>query len=144
MGSNSKTVEPYSRKGKLLLIALVCIVLVFGFTTLIQSLILGGPPLGESTISNIISAPVYWENRNVIVRGIAENIPVGIIQPFNYWLFDEGNRTLRIGLRWYSDNNLTGSILTVVGVVKKGYAWVNPAYPGWWTYYIDATSISKE
>ena len=25
--------------------------------------------------------------------------------------------------------------------VKKGYAWVNPYYPGWWTYYIEATSI---
>jgi hypothetical protein len=82
-----------------------------------------------------------WENKAVKVEGTVEEIPLGIIQPFNYWLCDKQNQTERIGLGWYSDINLSGRSLMVVGVVKKGYAWVNPNYPGWSTLYIEAISI---
>jgi hypothetical protein len=139
-----KAVKAAPRKGKLLLLAVVCIVLIFGVATLIQSFERNAVPPNESTISQIISEPADWENKTVKVKGIAEDIPLGIVQPFNYWLSDKQNQTIRIGLRWHSDTNLSGRSVTVVGVVKKGYAWVNPNYPGWWTYYIEATSISQD
>jgi hypothetical protein len=139
-----KAVEAAPRKGKLLLLIIVCIVLIFGVGTLTQSFIRNGVPLNESTISQIISEAANWENKTVKVRGIVEEIPIGIVQPFNYWLSDKQNQTIRIGLRWHSDTNLSGRSLAVVGVVKKGYAWVNPTYPGWWTYYIEATTIYQD
>jgi hypothetical protein len=139
-----KAVKVVSRKDRLLLLVVVCIVVFFGVATLIQSIDRNGVPPNESTISQIISEPADWENKTVKVEGIAEDIPLGIIQPFNYWLSDKQNQTIRIGLRWLSDYNLSGRSVTVVGVVKKGYAWVNPNYLGWWTYYIEATSISQD
>jgi len=144
MENSFKTTEKTSRKHKLLFLAIACIVLVFGVATLIQSLLHGGSHIDECTISQIISEPAYWENKIVKVEGTAEQIPIGIIQPFDYWLSDKQNQTIRIGLRWHSDTNLSRRTLTVVGVVKKGYAWVNPNYPGWWTYYIEATSIYQD
>jgi len=143
-GKCFKAVKAAPRKGKLLLLAVVCIALIFGVATLIQSFERNGVPTNESTISQIISEPADWENKTVKVKGIAEDIPLGIVQPFNYWLSDRQNQTIRIGLRWHSDTNLSGRSVTVVGVVKKGYVWVNPNYPGWWTYYIEATSISQD
>jgi ABC-type maltose transport system permease subunit len=133
-----------SRKSKLLLLVIVCIVLIFGVATLIQTSLRNGFSVNECTISQIISKSEEWENKTVKVEGTVEEIPLGIIQPFNYWLSDRQNQTIRIGLRWHSDTNLSGRSLTVVGVVKKGYAWVNPNYPGWWTHYIDATSIYQD
>ena len=144
MENSFKTTEKASRKRKLLFLAIACIVLVFGVAALIQSLLHDGSHIDECTISQIVSEPAYWENKIVMVEGTAEEISIGIIQPFNYWLSDKQNQTIRIGLRWYSDTNLSGRTLTVVGVVKKGYAWVNPNYPGWWTYYIEATSIYQD
>jgi hypothetical protein len=127
----------------MLLLAIVCIILIFGVATLIQISLRNGFSVNECTISQIISEPEEWENKTVKVEGTVEEIPLGIIQPFNYWLSDRQNQMIRIGLRWHSDTNLSGRSLTVVviGVVKKGYAWVNPNYPGWWTHYIEATSI---
>jgi hypothetical protein len=139
-----KTTKATSRKSKLLLLAIVCIILIFGVATLIQSSLRNGFSVNECTIFQIISESEEWENKTVKVEGTVEEIPLGIIQPFNYWLSDEQNQTIRIGLRWHSDTNLSGRSLTVVGVVKKGYAWVNPNYPGWWTHYIDATSIYQD
>lgn len=139
-----KTAEATSRKGKLLFLAIVCIVLIFGVATLIQSFLRNDFVVNESTISQIISKPADWENKIVKVEGTVEEIPIGIVQPFNYWLSDRQNQTIRIGLRWHSDTDLSGRSLTVVGVVKKGYAWVNPNYPGWWTYYIEATTIFQD
>jgi len=133
-----------SRKSKMLLLAIVCIILILGVATLIQSSFRNGFSVNECTISQIISESEEWENKTVKVEGTVEEIPLGIIQPFNYWLSDKQNQTIRIGLRWHSDTNLSGTSLTVVGVVKKGYAWVNPNYPGWWTHYIDATSITQD
>lgn len=143
-GKRFKAVKAASRKGKLLLLAVVCIVLIFGVATLIQSFERSGVSPNESTISQIISEPADWENKTVKVKGIAEDIPLGIVQPFNYWLSDKQNQTIRIGLRRHSDTNLSGRNVTVVGVVKKGYAWVNPNYPSWRAYYIEATSISQD
>jgi hypothetical protein len=133
-----------SRKSKLFLLVIGCIILIFGVATLIQTSLRNGFSVNECTISQIISESEEWENKTVKVDGTVEEIPLGIIQPFNYWLSDKQNQTIRIGLRWYSDTNLSGRSLTVVGVVKKGYAWVNPNYPGWWTHYIDATSIYQD
>ena len=120
-----------SKKGKLLLLAIVCIALTFGVATLIESFLRNGFQVDKSTISQIISKPTDWEDKTVKSDGTVEEIPLGIIQPFNYWLCDRQNQTIRIGLRWHSDTNLSGRSLTVVGVVKKSYAWVNPNYPGW-------------
>jgi preprotein translocase subunit SecG len=133
-----------SRKSKLFLLAIVCIILIFGVAILIQSSLRNGFSGYECTISQIMSESEGWENKTVKVEGTVELIPLGIIQPFNYWLSDKQNQTIRIGLRWHSDTNLSGRSLTVIGVVKKGYAWVNPNYPGWWTHYIDATSINQD
>jgi hypothetical protein len=133
-----------SRKSKLFLLAIVCIILIFGVAILIQSFLRNGFSVNECTISQIMSESEEWENKTVKVEGTVEEIPLGIIQPFNYWLSDKQNQTIRIGLRWHSDTNLSGRSLTVIGVVKKGYAWVNPNYPGWWTHYIDATSIYQD
>jgi hypothetical protein len=130
-----------SRKGKWPFLAIVCIALIFGVATLIESFLRNGFQVDKSTISQIISKPADWEEKTVKVDGTVEEIPRGIIQPFNYWLCDRQNQTIRIGLKWHSDTNLSGRNLTVLGVVKKGYAWVNPNYPGWWTHYIEATSI---
>jgi hypothetical protein len=142
--SSSKKVEPSSRKDKLPLRILVCIVIVLGVAILIYSFFRGGIPPDESTISQIFSTPADWENKTVKVTGTAEKIPLGIIQPFNYWLFDGKNQTIRIGLRWLSDIDLSGRSVTVIGVVKKGYAWVNPNYTGWWTFYVEAASIHQD
>lgn len=144
MENSFKTAKAAPRKGKLRLLAVVCIVLIFGVAALIQSFERDGVPPNESTISQIISEPTDWENKTVRVRGIVEDVLIGIVQPFNYWLSDRQNQTIRIGLRWHSDTNLSGRSMTVSGVVRKGYAWVNPNYPGWWTYYIEATSISQD
>jgi hypothetical protein len=143
-GRQVQALKSVSRKGKLLLLAVVCIVLVLAIASLVQNFERNKAPSIESTIYQITSEPADWENKPVIVRGIAENIPLGIIQPFNYWLSDKQNQTIRIGLKWHSDTSLSGKSLTVVGVVKKGYAWVHPNYPGWWTYYIEATSINQD
>jgi hypothetical protein len=140
---NFKAAKATVRKDKLLLLIAICIVLTFGVAMLIQSVDRNRVSPYESTISQIISEPTNWENEAVKVEGIAEDIPLGIIQPFNYWLSDKQNQTIRIGLRWHSDISLSGESVTVVGVVKKGYAYVNPNFPGWWTYYIEATSINQ-
>jgi len=87
-----KAVKAASRKGKLLLLAVVCIVLIFGVARLIQSFERNGVPPNENTISQIISEPADWENKTVKVKGIAEDFPLGIIQPFNYWLSDKQSR----------------------------------------------------
>jgi hypothetical protein len=137
MENSFKTTEKPSRKRKLLPLAIACIALVFGVAALIQNLSHDDSHIYECTISQIISEPAYWENKIVKVEGTAEETPLGIIQPFNYWLSDKQNQTIRIGLLWHSDTNQSGRTLTIVGVVKKGYAWVNPNYPGWWTYYIE-------
>jgi hypothetical protein len=144
VGTSSKTAETPSRKGRLLIVVPVCLVLVLGSAIQIQSFESNRVPPVENTISEIISAPMDWENQLVKVRGTAEGIPLGIVQPFNHWLSDVNNQTVKIGLRWRSDINLSEKNLAVVGVVKKGYAWVNPNYPGWWTYYIEATSIQQD
>jgi hypothetical protein len=114
-----KTLKATSRKSKLLLLAIGFIILIFGVATLIQSSLRNGSSVNECTISQIMSESEEWENKTVKVEGTVEEIPLGIIQPFNYWLSDKQNQTIRIGLRWHSDNNLSGRNLTVVGVVKK-------------------------
>jgi hypothetical protein len=143
MDSSRKAANTESRKSKMVLLAIVYVVVIFGVFLLVQSLPRSGVSLSESTISQIISEPACWENKIVKVEGIVENISVGIIQPFNYWLSDKQNQTIRIGLRWYSNVSLSGRSVTVVGVVKRGYAWVHPDYAGWWTYYIEAVSIAN-
>jgi hypothetical protein len=142
--SGLKATEAIHRMRKLLLPTVVCLALVVVLVAPIQRFDFNGGTPSECTIDQIIAEPATWENKNVKVNGVIEHIPVGIIQPFNYWLSDQRNQTIRIGVRWYSDTGWSGRNVTIEGVVKKGYAWVNPNYPGWWTYYIDATSICQD
>jgi hypothetical protein len=143
MDSSRKATNTEPRKSKSLLLAIVCTVVIFGIFLLILSFPRSEVSPSGSTISEIISKPACWENKIVKVEGIVENISLGIIQPFNYWLCDKQNQTIRIGLRWHSNASLFGRSVTVTGVVKRGYAWVHPNYPGWWAYYIEAVSICQ-
>jgi hypothetical protein len=98
-------------------------------------------PVWVETISKIVSNPAAWDNRTVKVEGTIQRINLGVIQPFNYWLCDKENQTIRIGVKWNSEADLSGKNVNVIGVIRKGYAWVHPDYPGWWVYFIDANSI---
>jgi len=128
-----------SRKRVLVFCALasaVLIVAMFGYSLLPSYL-----PVSRETISEIVSDPAAWVDRTVRVEGTIQSIDLGVIQPFNYWLSDIENQTLRVGVRWNFEPDLSGNSVSVKGVVRKGYAWVHPDYPGWWVYFIDADSI---
>jgi len=134
-------VKASSKKSQLIFPITICMVLIFAFATLIQTFLHDGLPANEVTISQIVSKPADWENRTVKVEGIVEEMPRGILQPFNYWLSERQNQTTRIGLRWHSSTSLSMRNVTIIGVIRRGYAWVHPDYSGWWTYYIEAASI---
>ena len=133
-----------TRKGRLLLLIAVSAGLLLGTAALIQTVERDGVPLREPTLREIMLEPARWEGTAVRLEGVVEAVSLGIIQPFDYWLCDTQNRTIRVGLRWLSNNDLSGRSVTVVGVVKKGTAWVHPDYPGWSTYYIEAASIAQD
>jgi ABC-type uncharacterized transport system permease subunit len=84
MGNSLKTTENMPRRRRMLLPALVCVVSILGGFVLIWSVLYDGSHAYECTISRIISEPAYWEDRIVMVEGVAEEIPLGIVQPFNY------------------------------------------------------------
>lgn len=131
-----------SRKDVLIFLALACPVLIAGVTVLIHGFLTGRFPVTRNTISEILSNPTAWENKTVKVEGTIRGEPViGIIYPFNFWLCDKENQTLRIGVKWHSEVDLSGKNALVIGVVKKGYAWVHPDHPGWRVYFIEASSI---
>ena len=98
-------------------------------------------PSPPQTISDLISNPATWENKAVRVQGIIQETNVGIIQPFNSWLSDPKNQTIRIGVKTPTNDYPAGNYIEVIGTLRKGYAWVHPDYPGWWVYFIDANSI---
>jgi len=129
-----------SGKKSLVFSALACTVLIVA-AVLIQSFFPSRFPVWVETISKIVSNPAAWDNRTVQVKGTIQRINLGVIQPFNYWLSDKENQTIRIGVKWHSEADLSGKHVNVIGVVRKGYAWVHPDYPGWWVYFIDANSI---
>jgi len=128
------------RKKALVLVAVVCMVLIMA-AVFIDSFFLNPFPVWVESVSKIVSNPAAWDNRTVRVEGIIQRISLGIILPFNYWLSDPENQTVRIGVKWYSGADLSGNHVNVIGVVREGYAWVHPDYPGWWVYFIDATSV---
>jgi hypothetical protein len=141
--NRSRLEQKTPKKCKSIVSAVVLTVLILSVIGLILCFVHNEVPTEEAKISQIVSEPGNWENRTVKVTGTIEKIPIGIIQPFNYWLLDAQNRTIRIGLRCNSDADLSGRSITVEGIVKRGYAWVNPNYPGWWTYYIEASSVQR-
>jgi len=126
----------------LIVLAFSSIILVTGVVILIQNFF-SSSPISRSTISGIVSNPHVWENKAVRVDGTIHTPALGVILPFNYWLSDTENQTIRVGVKWHSETDLSGKNLTIVGVVRKGYAWVHPDYPGWWVYFIEASSICE-
>ena len=98
-------------------------------------------PSPPQTLSDLISNPATWENQEVQVQGIIQETNVGIIQPFNSWLSDPKNQTIRIGVKTPTNDYPAGNYVEVIGILRKGYAWVHPNYPGWWIYFIEANSI---
>ena len=130
-----------SRKDVLVLLALACPVLIAGVAVLIHGFLTGRFPVTRNTISEIISNPTAWENRTVKVEGTIRRTTLGIVRPFNYWLSDRENQTMCIGVKWHSEADLTGKNVRVIGVVRKGYSWVHPDHPGWWVYFIEASSV---
>ena len=128
-------------KKTLALCALACSALIVG-AILVHAFFRSYFPSSRQTISDIVSEPATYENKAVHVQGTIQRIEVGIIQPFNYWLSDPENQTIRIGVKWFTDADLSGKNAEVIGVVRKGYAWVHPDYPGWWVYFIDANSVN--
>jgi hypothetical protein len=133
-----KKVAP--RKKTLVFPALVCTVLIV-VAMLIYSLFQSRFPSSGETISDIVSNPAAWDNRTVRVQGTIQRTNLGVVLPFNYWLSDEENQTMRIGVKWHTEADLSGKNVNVIGVVRKGYAWVHPDYPGWRVYLIDANSV---
>lgn len=98
-------------------------------------------PSPPQSISELVSNPATWENQEVRVQGIIQEISVGIIQPFNSWLSDPKNQTIRIGVKTPMNDYPKGNWVEVTGIVRKGYAYVQPDYPGEWVYFINASSI---
>jgi len=129
-----------SRRNVLIALAFLGTAMILEGAVLIQNF-LNSAPLAKATILEIASNPTAWENKTVRIDGTIQTPALGVILPFNYWLCDAENQTVRIGVKWHSDTDLSGKNLAVVGVVKKGYAWVHPDYPGSWVYFIEATSI---
>jgi len=135
-----------SRKNALIILVFFDIAIIAGVVVLIQSFYRGSHTyiyVFRTTISEIVSNPTAWENATVEVYGIVQTTNIGIIRPFNYWLCDKQNQTIRVGLQWLSEKDLFGKTVKVIGVVRKGYAWVSPNYPGWWVYFIEAISVHK-
>ena len=129
-----------SRKKTLVFSALACTVLIV-VAVFIHSLFPSRFPVWVETISKIVSNPAAWDNRTVKVEGTIQRTMLGVVLPFNYWLSEKENQTMRIGVKWYTDADLSGKNVNVIGVVRKGYAWVHPNDPGWWVYFIDANSV---
>jgi hypothetical protein len=126
----------------LITLALLGTAMILGAAILIQSL-LNNSPISKATIQEIVSNPTAWENHTVIIDGTIQTPALGVILPFNYWLYDAENQTIRIGAKWNSETDLSGKKLTIIGIVKKGYAWVHPDYPGSLVYFIEANSIRE-
>jgi len=130
-----------SRKDVLVFLLFACMVLIAGVAMLIHSFLTDRFPVHRVTISEIFSNPIVWENKEVEVEGTIQRTALGIIYPFNYWLSDKENQTICVGMKLYSDEDLSGKSVRVVGLVRQGYAWVHPNYAGWWVYFIEASSI---
>jgi len=131
-----------SRKNVLITIALLGAAVIFGAAILVQML-LNNSPIFKATIQEIVSDPTDWENHAVTIDGTMQTPALGVILPFNYWLYDTENQTVRFGVKWNSQTDLSGKKLTIVGVVKRGYAWIHPDYPGAWIYFIEASTIRE-
>lgn len=130
-----------SRKDVLVFLVFACTVLIAGVAVLIHSFLADRFPVPGNTISEIFSNPTAWENKKVEVEGTIQRTAIGIIWPFNYWLSDKENQTIRVGVKWHSDEDLSGKNVRVIGLVRKGYAWVHPNHLGWWVYFIEASSV---
>jgi len=130
-----------SRRRALVFSALVCAVLVVA--VFLCGLFPSRFPVSRETVSEIVSDPAVWVDRTVTVEGTIQSVNLGVIQPFNYWLSDNENQTVRIGVKWQSEADLSGNSVRVIGVVRRGYAWVHPDYPGWWIYFIDANAVHR-
>ncbi len=101
----------------------------------------------KTTISEILADPSTWENEIVEVVGIIDGVVTipTVRLPFNYWIFDESNKTKRIGVLWNGKEPLMiGEPARLSGVFKSGYeqclscGWVNTTL----VYYIEAQAVN--
>jgi len=100
----------------------------------------------EVEISSIVSNPSEWLDRRIRVEGVIEpviTIPE-VKPPFNYWLIDRDNRSLKIGVRWDGWILKFGVPVEVEGVLRVGYFKVlSPS--GWKVglkiYYVEVENV---
>jgi hypothetical protein len=122
-------------------ISLALMVLAPAIAAFFHSHIISPFSLPKSTIEIIVSNQQAWENKTIMIQGTMQRIALGIIYPFNYWLFSDRNQTVRIGVSWYTESDLSGNHVIVVGIVTHDYAWVHPDHPGWQIYFIKASRV---
>ncbi|MCS7374829.1 MAG: hypothetical protein NDF56_07615 [archaeon GB-1845-036] len=100
----------------------------------------------EVEISSMVSNPSEWLDRRIRVEGVIEpviTIPE-VKPPFNYWLIDRDNRSLKIGVRWDGWILKFGVPVEVEGVLRVGYFKVlSPS--GWKVglkiYYVEVENV---
>ena len=100
----------------------------------------------EVEISSIVSNPSEWLDRRIRVEGVIEpviTIPE-VKPPFNYWLIDRDNKSLKIGVRWDGWILKFGVPVEVEGVLRVGYFKVlSPS--GWKVglkiYYVEVENV---
>ena len=100
----------------------------------------------EVEISSIVSNPSEWLDRRIRVEGVIEpviTIPE-VKPPFNYWLIDRDNRSLKIGVRWDGWILKFGVPVEVEGVLRVGYFKV--LSPSGWKiglkiYYVEVENV---
>ena len=100
----------------------------------------------EVEISSIVSNPSEWLDRRIRVEGVIEpviTIPE-VKPPFNYWLIDRDNRSLKIGVRWDGWILKFGVPVEVEGVLRVGYFKVL-SLSGWKIglkiYYVEVENV---
>jgi len=100
----------------------------------------------EVEISSMVSNPSEWLDRRIRVEGVIEpviTIPE-VKPPFNYWLIDRDNRSLKIGVRWDGWILKFGVPVEVEGVLRVGYFKVL-SLSGWKVglkiYYVEVENV---
>ena len=100
----------------------------------------------EVEISSIVSNPSEWLDRHIRVEGVIEpviTIPE-VKPPFNYWLIDRDNKSLKIGVRWDGWILKFGVPVEIEGVLRVGYFKV--LSPSGWKiglkiYYVEVENV---
>lgn len=141
MGNLETPRKAASPKTMAVSISLALMVLAIAIAAFLHSSLISPLSLTKSTIGEIVFNPTAWENKAVRIEGTIQRIALGIIYPFNYWLSSDRNQTVRIGVRWHAESDLSGKHVVVVGVVTHDYAWVHPDHPGWQIHFVKASLV---